>query len=133
MDCSPAMITRNANGQFRHTDTVTSAMKLLSPSSQKVGLLVMPSSSCSTWLTRPLLYWNMNAQVITDAYTGSAYGVRKMARSTPRPRNLSCASIAAAQPNSQESPTASAVNEQVTTNECSRAWPMEPLKLATIR
>src|SRR5579872_850796 len=117
------MTTRNANGQFRHTDTVTSAPKLLSPSSQNDSLLVTPSSSCSTWLTRPLLYWNMNAQVMTDAYTGSAYGVRNTARSKPRPRNLSCASIAAAHPNSQDKVTASTVNAQVTTNECSSAAP----------
>ncbi len=48
MVCSPAMTTRNANGQLRHTETITSAKKLLSPISQKVGALVMPSWLYST-------------------------------------------------------------------------------------
>jgi hypothetical protein len=49
-------------------------------------------------LTRLLPYWNMNAQVINDAYIGSAYGVRKIhgwhGRGTRR--------VSLAQPNSQK-------------------------------
>ena len=55
----------------------------------------MPSTSCSSSFTRPLLYWNMNDQMMTDAYTGSANGVRKIVRSAPRPRNVSWVRIAA--------------------------------------
>ena len=90
MFCRPAITMRKANGQPFHTDTTSSATKLLSPISQKDGLSVRPSWSCSTWFTRPLSRWNMNAQVMTAAYTGSAYGTRKSARRKPRPRNVSC-------------------------------------------
>ena len=112
---------------------MTSAKKLLSPISQNDGLLVMPSRSCSSWFTRPLSRWNMNAQMMTAAYTGSAYGVRKIVRSAARPRKVSWIRIAAVVPNSQENPTASTVKPQVTTNECSSALPIGWSKFSATR
>ncbi len=81
----------------------------------------------------PLSRWNMNAQVMTAAYTGRAYGVRKTARSSPRPRKFSCIMIAAATPKSQDRPTARTVNAQVTRNELSRSSPIGALKSTAIR
>ena len=133
MPCRPAITHRNANGQLRQIEMMTRAKKLLCPISQNDGLLVMPSVLCSSWFTRPLLYWNMNDQMMTEAYTGSANGVRKIVRSAARPRKVSWVRIAAVVPNSQENPTASTVKPQVTRNECSSALPIAWLKFSATR
>src|SRR5579875_2367574 len=67
MPCSPAITHRNANGQLRQIEMMTSAKKLLCPISQNDGRLVMPSTLCRRSFTSPLLYWNMKDQMITEA------------------------------------------------------------------
>src|SRR6478609_12012488 len=123
MFCRPAVRVRKANGQDFQTETVSSAQKLLSPISQNGLSLVRCSWSCSTWLIRPVSRWNMKDQVITAANTGSAYGSMNAARSRPRPRKASWVKIEAVTPISQDKPTDSTVNMQVTQNECSSALP----------
>jgi len=64
--------------------------------------------------------------VMIAANAGSAYGVRKSVRSSPRPGNERCKRTAALVPNNQHSPTEITEYPMVTPSECSRLAPIGP-------
>ena len=101
MLCSPAVRIRKANGQVRQICTITSDQKLSWPISQN-GRACTRCRSSSSWFTMPVSRWSMKFQVITEAKTGSAYGMRNRVRTAPRPRNARWVKTAAAMPNSQD-------------------------------
>src|SRR5262249_11295697 len=103
--CRPAIRHRNANGQDRHTDATTTATRLLGPISQNGGLATRGNWAARTGLTSPAARWDRNVEVMIAAKTGNAYGVRKSARSTARPRNGRCRNTAPARPSVHDSPT----------------------------
>ena len=80
----------------------------------------------------PVSRWSMKFQVITEAKTGSAYGMRNRVRTAPRPRNARCVKTAADMPNSQHTARTTTEYRIVTVNECSSADPVAEEKFTAI-
>ena len=108
MLCRPAVRIRNANGQVRQICTTTSDQKLSCPISQN-GRPCTRCRDSSSWFTMPVSRWSMKFQVMTEAKTGSAYGMRNSVRTAPRPRKARWVKTAPAMPNSQATVSTMAV------------------------